>query len=41
MCGPMSSIASKIDKNIPAEAKAPNHVRIRIANGCFNFVTAR
>jgi len=27
--------ASKIDKNMPADANAANHVKIRIKNGCF------
>jgi len=41
MVGPIPQSASKIDKNIPVDAKAANQVRTRIANGCFNFVTAK
>src|SRR6266487_1013993 len=33
MCGPMSRIASKIDKYIPAAANAANHVKTRIKKG--------
>src|SRR5882724_373014 len=38
-CGPMSRSASKIEKYIPADARAANQVKIRIANGCLEFGT--
>jgi hypothetical protein len=39
MVGPIPQTASKIDKNIPADARAANHVRTRMATGGFKFVT--
>ena len=41
ICGPISRIASKIDKYIPADARAANQVRTRIANGCFDVATGK
>ena len=38
MCGPMSRIASTIDKYIPTDARAANQVKTRIASGYFSIV---
>jgi len=40
MVGPIPQIASKIDMNIPADAKAANQVRTRMANGTLRFIAA-
>jgi hypothetical protein len=37
-CGPMSRIASTIDNYIPTDIRDANHVKTRIASGCFSIV---